>query len=400
MLSNVTTTSPADAVSRSEEPVLKLRSPSDICEAVPFLVGFDPTCSLVVVSLRGDRQRVGVVARVDLLDDPSLADVLARHLTDQLDRDRASAAILVAYAEAGDPSPDPFVEAMLVACERRCIDVPEALRVTNGSWTSYTCAMACCPPTGTRMPDRVREPGLPTTTLVAEGRQVMASRAALVKSVAPVTGLLAASMSERITYELDHFVDVMNASAGGRAAGVLDRYADETVALIRSWVERLADHHRLPVDQAARMIAGLIDRGARDRCLSSCLGRLPGDPEPPVGPQAITLWRELVRRAVEPGTAAPVATLLAACAYLEHGNGALTNVALDRALADDPEYVLALYLRSFVDSGTPPSTLREWITGSAVDGGGADQPKRRQQRPRRRSPGQASAGMTSRSKSS
>jgi hypothetical protein len=36
-------------------------------------------------------------------------------------------------------------------------------------------------------------------------------------------------------------------------------------------------------------------------------------------------------------------------------NGALANVALDRALADNPHYSMALLLRQVIDSGAPPS---------------------------------------------
>ncbi len=68
-----------------------------------------------------------------------------------------------------------------------------------------------------------------------------------------------------------------------------------------------------------------------------------------------------MRRALLPRTAAPVATLLAACAYLDHGDGALANVALDRALTDQPTYVMAQYLRALLDGGIAPSTVRRLV---------------------------------------
>jgi len=42
----------------------------------------------------------------------------------------------------------------------------------------------------------------------------------------------------------------------------------------------------------------------------------------------------------------------------QSGNGALANVALDRALAEDPHYSMAVLLRQAVDSGAPPSLAR------------------------------------------
>ena len=46
----------------------------------------------------------------------------------------------------------------------------------------------------------------------------------------------------------------------------------------------------------------------------------------------------------------PVASLLAYAAWLD-GRGALANVALDRALAEDPAYSMALLLRDALDHG-------------------------------------------------
>ena len=50
---------------------------------------------------------------------------------------------------------------------------------------------------------------------------------------------------------------------------------------------------------------------------------------------------------------APVASLLAFVAW-QAGNGALANVALDRAQADDPRYTMAILLRDVINAGTSP----------------------------------------------
>jgi hypothetical protein len=57
----------------------------------------------------------------------------------------------------------------------------------------------------------------------------------------------------------------------------------------------------------------------------------------------LRLWQDLTRLA-RPGYVAAPASLLALVAW-QSGNGALANVALDRALADDPHYSMALLLR-------------------------------------------------------
>ena len=68
------------------------------------------------------------------------------------------------------------------------------------------------------------------------------------------------------------------------------------------------------------------------------------------------LWTDLTRLA-QPGYAAAPASLLAFVAW-QAGDGALANVALDRALADNGRYSMARLLRRALDSGAPPSVAR------------------------------------------
>jgi hypothetical protein len=48
------------------------------------------------------------------------------------------------------------------------------------------------------------------------------------------------------------------------------------------------------------------------------------------------------------------------------GNGAFANVALDRALDDDPSYSLAHTIREAVNCGAPPSLARMPMTPEQV----------------------------------
>ncbi len=78
----------------------------------------------------------------------------------------------------------------------------------------------------------------------------------------------------------------------------------------------------------------------------------------------LRLWTDLTRRA-RPGFVAPAASLLAFVAW-QCGNGALANVALDRAQADDPDYSMAQLLREVIDSGAPPRMARLPMTPEEV----------------------------------
>jgi hypothetical protein len=76
------------------------------------------------------------------------------------------------------------------------------------------------------------------------------------------------------------------------------------------------------------------------------------------------LWIDVTRRA-QPGYVAAPAALLAFVGW-QSGDGALANVALDRALADDPRYSMALLLRQVISAGAPPSMARLPMTPEEV----------------------------------
>jgi len=101
----------------------------------------------------------------------------------------------------------------------------------------------------------------------------------------------------------------------------------------------------------ARLAWGLRDADLRDRALTLALGES--------APGAEVVWTELTRRAPAPLDAAP-ATLLAVSAWLR-GDGALANVALDRALDSEPGYTLAGLLRTALDACLPPAVVRQVI---------------------------------------
>jgi hypothetical protein len=67
----------------------------------------------------------------------------------------------------------------------------------------------------------------------------------------------------------------------------------------------------------------------------------------------LRMWLDVTQRAQPKYVAAPAA-LLAFVAW-QSGDGALANVALDRALDDDPGYSMAQLLRQVISAGAPPS---------------------------------------------
>ncbi|GCD99952.1 DUF4192 domain-containing protein [Embleya hyalina] len=86
-------------VAMSPQSVLRVRSPADLVEAVPYLIGVRPTDSVVLLGiLPGDRSRVGPVLRHDL---PAPADFAnaARHFARLLVRTGARGVAVAIYAD-------------------------------------------------------------------------------------------------------------------------------------------------------------------------------------------------------------------------------------------------------------------------------------------------------------
>jgi Domain of unknown function (DUF4192) len=97
------------------------------------------------------------------------------------------------------------------------------------------------------------------------------------------------------------------------------------------------------------------------------------------------LWTDVVRHAREPYVPAP-ASLLAFVAW-QSGEGALSNIAIERALAADPDYSMAHLIGQATDAGLPPSAARLPMTPEEVEASYADTDRRATRRASRRPSG-------------
>jgi len=128
---------------------IRVTQPRELLALIPFQMGFTPTDSLVVVSLREPRGRVGLIARIDLADAAGAADTLAHHLT----ADGAARAVVVTYT--ADP-------AAAHTATTAVTDALAAVGLANGgAWTINTTGyrstdchdLACCPAAGRPLSD-------------------------------------------------------------------------------------------------------------------------------------------------------------------------------------------------------------------------------------------------------
>jgi hypothetical protein len=224
------------------------------------------------------------------------------------------------------------------------VPVEEAALVRRGRWWSYDCAQDCCmPDAGNLLPGGTSP--LAAASAVS-GQVVEDERAALERRITPVGFLAAAGMTQACDeagLELADRGERLGESALAR----------ESWALLEDALDRVAPGtvRSLPDRDVARLAWGLMDEEVRDRAMGLALGS--------AAPAAEVLWTELIRRAPAPLDAAP-ATLLAVTAWVR-GDGAMANVALDRALSSRPGYRMAQLLRSALDACMPPSDVRRLI---------------------------------------
>lgn len=343
---------PASPPFEDGRPVVRVSSTADLVASVPYLVGFTPQRSVVVMSLRGPRRRGGLTARVDLpppgLERTVGVEALVSALVPPVVRDGAREVVVVVY---GDDPWDADVRPHLDVVEQLQqgfasfdVTVKEAAYVGAERFWSYTCTLdACCPQAG-RPVDQLGS-GVVAATFVAQGRAPMADRSAMLATVGPPGPLVAAAVRS-----------VAERESRWRGAGL----HEDAVAAFDTLVQRraLGGPPATP-DEAGLVLAGLVDVCVRDEvALRHCgwLSDACSDVEEGRDPVTAVL-HDLATCSDGDWAVAPL-TLLA-LQYWDEGDGALANACLDRALAADPGYRMARLAEQMLRAGIAPSRVEQ-----------------------------------------
>jgi hypothetical protein len=327
---------------------VRIGDPGDLAAGLPQLLGYRPDESVVLVALGGETgRRVGLTVRADL--PPAghareLAGVLARGLS--TDGPRAALAFVVSEApdDAGPLLPADadlphrsLVHDLVLALDAVGLPLEQAVLVRGERWWDYDCPGVCCAPDGgTPLPTAV---GALEAAAVASGTVVAADRGALAERLAP-QGESARAAMEAVVLRVGLEGPVGRSAARRR---------------IRSAVQRCRpgrDGERPGDEEVARIAWSLRQPGVRDWALMLSLGDDAAAAE--------ALWTECTRRAPSPLDAFPAA-LVAACAWLR-GDGAMANIALDRALDSEPGNPLAGLLQDALSAFVAPRQLRALLT--------------------------------------
>jgi len=336
-------------------PVARLSEPGEIAALVPVLCGFVPHESLVVVSLRGARKLVGLTMRFDLDWARDGGRGAVEEVAGRLALDGAERALLVVLSDQSDPDgtargDDRLAWAALVdeameVCEARGVPVVEALLVREGRWWSFLChGQGCCPAAGTPVEvEPTQALRLLASEQVLEGRAVLASREELVRSLAPPVLLAAAAAEQHLDRAVLAWVE------RHRQEGADALRAHGVTAAGRLLASSLSPGG-VSAAEAAQLAVSLHDLRVRDEIATWGLT----DP----GPLLAMLLQ--VARQVVPPEDTQVCALIGWVAYAK-GDGALVNVALDRALSSNPDCSLALLLRELLDRQIAPEEVRRLL---------------------------------------
>jgi hypothetical protein len=310
-----------------------LTSPHDLLAAIPFLIGYHPQDSLVLVALKDEA--VGMAMRVDMPVGVSAEgyDLLASHFL----RDGADGAFIVAYVGAGAVDPENVLINTSAALVRAGIDIKESLIVSNNRFRSMICSdLTCCPPEGSAVPD------LGSSRIAAE--HVIAGHPMPFENVDGLVQSIAALPSSFESVWADE-VQAFWVSSDSEEIQELQRDgATAIIDLVGEYREGRGAEDR---ELAARVIGRLSDIQVRDFALGSHTDES--------ADYYWAMWRDLLRIAPR-GFVAPIACLFAAMAY-ERGEGALAHKGLDRGLGDDDQYSLAHLLRRVFTAGWPPQSF-------------------------------------------
>ncbi|MEU7638202.1 DUF4192 domain-containing protein [Streptomyces sp. NPDC039016] len=390
---------PADQdASPPAEPQVTLRSSAELADALPYLLGFYPDDSVVMVALHGERARFGGRLRLGIPADPShwpdvsdqLADCLISGARKRSDRLAGILVFLCQEPAPGESGQDvkerlrPLAQRLRTACGSLDVPVLEALCISNGRYWSYCCPdYRCCPAGGTPL-------FLPGTSVMAAaaayaGMQVRGSLKEMDARLAPRTGPRGADQEKALDDAAAELLPRMLQPNGAiavqqatleRAAAMIHRFRQDTPS--GSNRARDACDDALITDaEAATLILGLQDRITRDRAAEWMDG--------PDAAAALRLWRALARRCTG-GYAEHAAAPLTLTGWVcwSTADGPSARVALSRALTADPDCHFAQLLHRAINEGLDPEPLRRCLrqqreeAEGATDGGTTTTRDRRQ----------------------
>lgn len=306
-----------------------ITSPIDLLSAIPFLIGYQPKDSIVLLALENDS--ISFAIRIDFPESMTTSE--ANSFVTRLNEHQE--VLLVSYIPDrcfdSEATLRPLTEAILASGK----NLRESIIVVAGRWRSMICSdELCCPIQGSPLPE------LELSRIAAE--EVSQGKPFPFSSLEALADSIESDPSPKLLEEIK-LIPSINYD---QDPSVFQREgANAVIDLIQDFrCDGICRDQRL----VAKVLVRLCDLQVRDFALG-----IMDDEESDL---FFSAWRWLLRIAPQNYISAP-ATLLAVSSY-ERGDGALANLALKKALDDQHDYALALLLQKVFQSGQSPALFR------------------------------------------
>lgn len=357
----MTTRRPRDP---QQEPArTRISGPAELARAVPYMLGFHPRRSLVLVGLLDDGGH-RVTARYDLADlvpepfAPLTPDgaVMVAMVADRFAGGGVESVVALIFDDTvcaeGRIRRDPdgrLPYDMIAVALPELIATAESAEAPDGLWLldtilvgeqrwwSFDCPdPGCCPPDGSPLPD---VPSEYAADAVFRGVVPLSDRESLARQLEPHDSREALR---------DRVVAVAKEAAQAASDGDDSRRRRSAVRALFAAARASTDPMWIPPDDAetARHVAALGSVQVRDAVWMGVeSGRIDGRP----------LWRHLARSAPEPFDATPL--FLYGWTCWRDGDGASAAIAAQRAVVSDPRCSAADLLLAALSRGVDPRTF-------------------------------------------
>ncbi|MEZ5186157.1 MAG: DUF4192 domain-containing protein [Candidatus Nanopelagicales bacterium] len=309
---------------------ISITSPQAAVAATPYLLGFAPRDSLVLLLLSG--KGLSVSMRVDLPESPELGWL--QSVLGGIPDPVPTGAVLIAFADSVAPDTAVMAGCWMSEVLSPILDVLDVMVVTDGRICSLLCeSEECCPQDGIEL-ESLRDHPI-VAECVASGLTCLNRREDLVVRVLPVHDALSQAVVTELQNpsllvgEYEHTRDLLES----RAFDVLTAASDLTARDVACVAAACRDVHvRDPL--LALLIAGervAVPLSRLRTRLMYAVTHLPDD------------------------HAGPVAATLALVSWAD-GDGAAALVAADRAMELDQTNTLAPLVADALQHGLPPAT--------------------------------------------
>ncbi|MGW6697251.1 DUF4192 domain-containing protein [Nocardia sp. NPDC055049] len=333
------------ATAENNVPRLSVGDAGELIAAIPAMLGFVPTRSLVMALLSTDdtpegAQSIRAVMRFDIDAAADLAGV--RHLANVVEsvclRENLTSTMLIAVDDR--PTRSTIAEDVLHHLNRAGIEPSHAWwvgEITTGVEYQDLLTLGRA--------GRVDDPRASTVAFahVLEGNQIYGSRDELADLLTPNADL-AAQLQPHIGAAAAHYRDNLAEATDAEHANAFRREATEWILAQIS----TADQMPLTAEDLVMIVALVRDRMIRDIMfgLSATEHRAP----------AAALWRQIAS-ATEGPDRADAATFFGYSAY-HHGDTVVAGIAIAAALHADPDHVIANLLDVALRECIRPDQIR------------------------------------------